>query len=75
MLLVPVPVSACSDGWSVTGGRAGALLAVAGVLFTGWMAVTIAAESQASGLASAAAHAAWEASRPRSEYPVAGLAG
>jgi K+-transporting ATPase ATPase A chain len=60
MLLVPVAcirmfgrlVGDWRQGW--------ALLAVAGVLLTGWMAITIAAESQPSGLAPAAAHAAME---------------
>jgi K+-transporting ATPase KdpA subunit len=60
MLLVPV---ACIRmfGRLVGDRRQGwALLAVAGVLFTAWMAITIAAESQASGTAPAAAHAAME---------------
>jgi K+-transporting ATPase KdpA subunit len=60
MLLVPV---ACIRmfGRLVGDRRQGwALLAVAGVLFTGWMAVTVAAESHVSGAAPAAAHAAME---------------
>jgi K+-transporting ATPase ATPase A chain len=60
MLLVPV---ACIRMFGRLAGdrRQGwALLAVAGVLFTAWMAITIAAESQASGTAPAAAHAAME---------------
>jgi K+-transporting ATPase KdpA subunit len=60
MLLVPV---ACIRMFGrLTGDRrqGWALLAVAGVLFTAWMAVTVAAESHASGTAPAAAHSAME---------------
>jgi K+-transporting ATPase ATPase A chain len=60
MLLVPV---ACIRMFGRLAGdrRQGwALLAVAGVLFTAWMAVTVAAESHASGTAPAAAHSAME---------------
>ena len=60
MLLVPV---ACIRMFGrLTGDRrqGWALLAVAGVLFTAWMAVTVAAESHGSGTAPAAAHSAME---------------
>jgi K+-transporting ATPase A subunit len=61
MLLVPV---ACIRMFGrLTGDRrqGWALLAVAGVLFTAWMAVTVAAESHGSGAAPAAAHSAMAA--------------
>jgi K+-transporting ATPase KdpA subunit len=61
-LMLLVPVAAIRMFGRLVGDRrqAWALLAVASVLFAGWMAVTIAAESQASGAAPAAAHAAME---------------
>jgi K+-transporting ATPase KdpA subunit len=75
MLLIPVAcirmygrmVGQRRQGWT--------LLAVAGVLFAGWTAITMAAESQPAGPAPAAAHAAMEGKQTAFSVPGSALFG